>query len=202
MSIFNSIVAALKPLATDDVQLTLAGKEGHGNQNVRVHYKRDNLLSKVLYRGDLSALGADSEIVAQYLAGLTAPQQSPWTSLPGKAQVQLTAILRAANIDADMFLKESNDVAQAVLGEYEKFERTHAFVRQWQAAGKGIGLEVIVVFKSDDEFAIFESSLNFYIEPDASKLIRILRERKEAEEKANVKTADVKVVADGVETTV
>jgi hypothetical protein len=202
MTIFDTIVNALKPLATDDVQLTLAGKAGHGNQNVRVHYKRDNLLTKVLYRGDLSALGADSEVVAQYLAGLTAPQQSPWTSLPGRSQVELTAILRAASIDEDMFLKESTAVSKVVLGEYEKFERTHAFVRQWQAAGKGVGLEVIVVFKDDEQFAIFESSLNFYIEPDASKLIRILRERKEAEEKANVKTPDVKVVVDGVETTV
>lgn len=202
MTIFNTIVEALKPLASDDIQLTVAGKEGHGNQNVRVHYKRDNLLSKVLYRGDLSALGADSEEMKLYIAGLTRPQQSPWTSLPGKAQVQLTAILKAASIDKDMFLDASNDVAMAVLETYEKFERTHAFVRQWQAAGKDIGLEVIVVFKDGEQFAVFESSLNFYIEPDASKLIRILRERKEAEEKANVKTADVKVVVDGVETTV
>lgn len=181
MTIFNAILEAVKPLANDDVQLTVQGKPGHGNQNVRVHYKRDNLLSKVLYRGDLSALGADSEIVAEYLAGLTRPQPSPWTSLPGKTQVQLTAILRAANIDEDMFLGESNLVAKAVLGAYEEFDRTHAFVRQWQAAGKGIGLEVIVVFKHGDEFAVFESSLNFYIEPDAEKLIRVLRERKEAQ---------------------
>lgn len=180
MTIFNTIVDALKVLSSEDVQLTIAGKEGHGNQNVRVHYKRDNLLSKVLYRADLSSLGHDSEEMGQYITNLTRPQSSPWTALPGKAQVQLTAILRAANIDKDMFLGESNDVAMAVLETYEKFERTHAFVRQWQAAGKGIGLEVIVVFKDGDQFAVFESSLNFYIEPDADKLIRVLRERREA----------------------
>lgn len=202
MTIFQSILDAVRPLTNDDIQLTVAGKAGHGNQNLRLHYKRDNLLSKVLYRGDLSALGHDHELVGEYLTGLTRPQQSPWTALPGKSQVQLTAILKAASIDEEMFLKESTTVAMAVLGEYEKFERTHAFVRQWQAAGKGIGLEVIVVFKNGDEFAIFESSLNFYIEPDASRLMRILRERKENEEKANVKTPDVKVVADGVETIV
>jgi hypothetical protein len=197
MTIFNTIVEALKPLSSDDVQLTVAGKEGHGNQNVRVHYKRDNLLSKVLYRADLSALGADSEEMKLYIGGLTRPQQSPWTSLPGKAQVQLTAILKAASIDKDMFLDASNDVAMAVLEAYEKFDRTHAFVRQWQAAGKGIGLEVIVVFKDGEQFAVFESSLNFYIEPDAEKLIRVLRERKEG-----TKAPEVKVVDAGVVTTV
>lgn len=202
MTIFNTIVEALRPLCNDDVQMTLAGKEGQGNQNVRLHWQRDNLLTKVLYRHDLSRLGADSEEVKMYLAHLSMPQSSPWTSIPGKNQVQLTAILKAAGIDQAMFLDASNDVADKVLEAYESFDRTHAFVRQWSAKGRGTGLEVIVVFKNGDEFAIIESSLNFYIEPDASKLIRILRERKETEEKANIKTPDVNVVVDGVETTV
>jgi hypothetical protein len=200
MTIFNTIVTALRELSNDDVQLTLAGKEGQGNQNVRVHYKRDNLLTKVLYRHDLSKLGFESEEVKQYLSHFTKPQQSPWTVLPGREQVQLTQVMRAAGIDVEMFLTESNAVATKVLEVYDQHPRTNAYVRMWQAAGKGTGLEVIVVFKDGDEFAIFESSLNFYIEPDAEKLIRVLRERKEGKP---AEAAEVKVVNDaGVVTTV
>ena len=158
--IFDAVVAALNPLKNEDISLTVAGNAKSGNRNVRIHYKTENLLSK------------------QYISNLMLPTHQPWTALPGEAQVKLVDILRAAQVDRDLFLPASSDVAETILKTYSEYPRTHAFVRQWTARGKGVGLELVVIFQDGDEFAVYEGSLNFYIEPNVDKLIRQLKESK------------------------
>jgi len=201
-NIFDAVVAALNPLKNEDISLTVAGNAKSGNRNVRVHYKGQNLLSKVLFRDDLTKLGPDSEAVKQYISNLLLPQQQPWTPLPGETQVKLVDILRAAQIDRDLFLPASSDVAEAILNTYSTFPRTHAFVRQWTARGKGVGLELVVIFQDGESFAVYEGSLNFYIEPNVDKLIRQLKESKAAGENGKVEATEegtVNVTVEGEE---
>lgn len=179
-NIFDAVVAALNPLKSEDISLTVAGNAKSGNRNVRVHYKTENLLSKVLYRDDLSKLGPESEAVKQYISNLNLPTHQPWTSLPGENQVKLVDILRAAQVDRDLFLPASSDVAETILKTYSEYPRTHAFIRQWTARGKGVGLELVVIFQDGEQFAVYEGSLNFYIEPNVDKIIRQLKESKAA----------------------
>lgn len=177
MTIFDTIVDNLKSLISDDIQVTISGNEGQGNQIVRVHYKRENLLTKVTYRHDLSSLGSDHESVKIYLAGLTMSMDAPWLKLPSQTQLKLSQVPQVIAIDLSKFLPESGVVGSTVLSSYESFPRTHAFIRQWKGEGKGVGLEVIVVYDIDGVFSVFESSVNYYDEPAGDRIIRLLKEK-------------------------
>ncbi|MNZ25637.1 hypothetical protein D3C78_428070 [compost metagenome] len=180
MEIFNHLVAGLREKASDDIQLTLAGKEGQGNLTARVHYKRDNLLTKVLYRHDLSKLGPASDELTMYCAGLEVPQQHMWTKIPGRDMVELERIAGSLGITPDMYLPASAEIAEVVLKGYDAFPRTSAYLRQWSAKGKGIGLELITIFRTEETVAVFENSINYYVQPDMEKLVDSLKKIKAA----------------------
>ncbi|MNO12957.1 hypothetical protein D3C76_25770 [compost metagenome] len=179
MEIFNKLVQELRALQNEDVQLTLAGKANHGNQTARLHYKRDNLLTKVLYRDDLSKLGPKSAELDMYIAHLEAPQQHMWTKIPGREMVELARVSGSLGINEDLYLKASCDVASAILKGYDEFPRTSAYIRQWSAKGKGIGLELICLFRTEDSVQVYENSINYYIQPNVDKLVDSLKKIKE-----------------------
>ncbi|QTH80473.1 hypothetical protein PA10_00275 [Pseudomonas phage pPa_SNUABM_DT01] len=180
MEIFNKLVDALRAAQNDDIQLTLTGKAGQGNLTARVHYKRDNLLTKILYRHDLSRLGPNSEELAMYCAGLERPQQHMWTKIPGRQMVELARVTGSLGVNPDMYLPACCDIGGLVLKGYDEFPHTSAYLRQWSAKGKGIGLELIVLYRSEAEVHVFESSINYYIQPDMDKLVASLKKIHEA----------------------
>lgn len=170
MKIFDSIVAVIKPVLNEDITLTMNGRRDQGNENARVHYLRNNLVTKVGYRQDISSLGKDSEPFAQYLNHFTQPNRSPWTPIGGRAQVELAGLLKALRLVEDNYVEECIAVINPILAELDKHDRSHTFARMFEAKGKGVGIELIVVFNTEEEFALIEFSFNLYLPDQATRL--------------------------------
>lgn len=175
MNIFDSIVSVIKPVLSDDITLTMNGRRDQGNENARVHYLRNNLIAKVGYRQDLSSLGKDSDAFSQYLSHFSAPSMSPWTPIGGIAQVKLAGLLKALRLVEDDYIDECPAVINQILAELDKHQRIHTFARMFSAKDKGVGIELIVVFNTPDEFAIIELSMNMYLPDNATRLSKQLK---------------------------
>lgn len=172
---YRAVFEALRPLQDEDNQITAHGKEGQGNQTIRFHYKRDNLLTKVMFRHDLSKLGAESNDVKDYLHDLEHDARYPWTVIPSSAQFNLANIPSVVQINEDRTLGSSLVVNKAVLEALEPLPRKTAYLRQWRADGKGIGIELILVFQSEEYFAVYEVSMNYYTVSNVEQMVEALK---------------------------
>ncbi|MCY1286202.1 hypothetical protein D9M68_18540 [compost metagenome] len=175
-TIYSDIQALLKSKMTDTTSLTAAGREGFGNCNLRVHYGRDNLVTKVLHRHDLSKEGRFGEPAVQYQSNMALEQQHPWTRLDGSDILKLANVPATLQCEDNLFLDESREINRAILNLFDERGFKVAFVRKWTAQGKGIGLEVIVVIETEEEFGVYECSMNYYIMPDTMRLQKDLLE--------------------------
>lgn len=188
LNTYSAIREFLKAYNNDadkEVSLTCHGREGFGNSFMRIHYKGRDLLTKILYRHDLSKGGKEGGPINQYLSNLAMVNQQPWTRVPGQGALTLANIPATVQCEDNLFLDQSRDVNRGVLAIFDKAKFRDAYIRKWTAQGKGIGLEVIVVIDNEDEFAVYECSMNYYITPDndrlAKDLMRIHQERTKAE---------------------
>jgi len=175
-SVYDAAMAAIKTLEDVNHQVTAYGRKNQGNQTIRLHYKRDNLLTKFTVRHDLSKLGSMSQEVLGYVAHLEqADLQAPWLRLPGKEMFKLTAMPKLVRIDVENTLPSGVLLSDRLFGALGELPYTKAFVRQWTAKGKGVGLEAVFLFEKDGEFAVAEMSLNFYTQTTMEKFLAAMQ---------------------------
>lgn len=154
----------------DTMTMTCHGREGYGNVFTRAHYERENLVTKVLYRHDISKDGAEGAAAIQYVNNFQFDAQHPWTMLASDSDYKLTDIPMAEKCKDPLFLTHSRDLNDRILEAFQELGFASCFSRSWKAQGKGIGLEVIIIVNSDGEFGVYECSMNYYIKPDSEKL--------------------------------
>lgn len=175
-NIYAAINVVLKAAISDKVTLTSAGREGFGNCNLRVHYDSANLVTKVLHRHDLSKDGRLAEAVVQYQSNLALETQQPWTRLDGGDILKLANVPATLQCEDNLFLDESREINRSVLTAFDDYGFKVAFIRKWTAKGKGIGLEVLVIIDTEEEFGVYECSMNYYIMPRMDRLQKDLLE--------------------------
>jgi hypothetical protein len=140
------------------VDISAHGRAGFGNEFFRVRYGQD-LISKTTLRFDLGKLGSQSEAIEQYIAAIKS-DRFPWTELP--ADFELPVIPMIAKIDEQTHLDESLETAKVLFEALQPFPRRVAFMRQWNASGKGQGIELILVLEDEGVLDVLELSVNFY----------------------------------------
>jgi hypothetical protein len=175
-TIYSKIQALLNTQTGEHTTLTAAGREGFGNCHLRVHYKRDNLVAKVLMRHDLMKDGREGIPAVQYMANMALESLQPWTRLDGGGLLMLGNVPATLQCEDNLFLDESRDVNRAILSLFDEVGFKVSFIRKWTAQGKGIGLEVIVVIDTEEHFGIYECSMNYYIMPRMERLQKDLLE--------------------------
>lgn len=169
---YAKLQAALKQVMAEqtDVSMTCHGKEGSGNVFTRMHYASQNLVTKVLYRHDLSAGGKGNANVVQYINNFKLQQQQPWTPVHGDNPTPLHKLPEALQCEDPLFLTASREINRKVLETIDENGFTYAFYRRRIAQGKGIGVEIVVIVDTDQEFGVYEFSMNYYINPDMNRL--------------------------------
>lgn len=175
-STYIKIQETLKPLTGEKVSLTARGRLGFGNCNLAVHFNQANLVSKILLRHDLMVGGKTGVPAVQYQSNFALETMQPWTVLEGDGVITLAGVPATLQCEDNLFLDQSREVNRAVLAVFDEVGFKRAFIRKWTAQGKGIGLEVIVIVDTDEEFGIYECSMNYYIMPDSERLAKDLIE--------------------------
>lgn len=172
MKTYSRIKEAIKNAIGQDEDMTMTchGREGHGNVFTRAHYRVENLVTKVLYRHDVSKDGKDGAPAIQYIDNFKFDAQRPWTRLSSNDPHKLSGIPEQLQCEEPLFLTAGRNLNREVLKVFQDNGFKEAYIRKWTAQGKGIGLEIVVIVDNEDDFGIYECSLNYYIAPDSERL--------------------------------
>lgn len=169
MNVYDNVHLALKQVTAADADLTLTcfGKQSHGNRVIRLHYKQNHLVCKVIEQYDLAQ---SPEVLDDYVAALRNDTEYPWLDLRDRGFFDLTNVGTVAKLVERTHLTASLNVAGALWGTLAEVPRESAFMRQWSTPSGGVGIELIVLVVVDGVRMAYEFSMNYYAKPHAESL--------------------------------